>query len=96
MVSKLKAAVADCFGTGRSPCDIRPLEQPQILKHPRNAVTSQSVRKHLSVQEQSLWDERLLGRSWVEIAAARGLDPDVVRIQCNRALERACGELTPT
>jgi DNA-directed RNA polymerase specialized sigma24 family protein len=53
------------------------------------------LRKHLSAQEQSLWDERLLGWSWVEIAAARGMDPDVVRIRFNRALERASGQMKP-
>jgi RNA polymerase sigma-70 factor (ECF subfamily) len=55
----------------------------------------QELRKHLSAQDQSLWDERLQGRSWAEIAAARGTDPDVVRIQFNRALERASGRMKP-
>jgi RNA polymerase sigma-70 factor (ECF subfamily) len=52
-------------------------------------------RSHLSRPEQSLWDQRLQGRSWVELAAERGTDPDVLRIQFHRALERVARKMKP-
>jgi DNA-directed RNA polymerase specialized sigma24 family protein len=73
------------------PVDPRP--GPEQIADKRDFM--QEFRKHLSAHEQSLWDQRLLGRSWVEIAAERGTDPDVLRIQFNRALERATGQMSP-
>jgi DNA-directed RNA polymerase specialized sigma24 family protein len=54
-----------------------------------------AVNKRLSAQERLLWDQRLQGRSWVEIAADLGGDADVLRIQFNRALERVARQLRP-
>jgi RNA polymerase sigma-70 factor (ECF subfamily) len=55
----------------------------------------QEFRQRLSAQEQYLWDQRLLGRSWVELAAELGADPDALRIQFNRALERVARQMKP-
>jgi DNA-directed RNA polymerase specialized sigma24 family protein len=53
------------------------------------------VRQRLAPREQDLWDQRLLGRSWDEIAAAQGASADVLRIHFHRALERATRQLKP-
>jgi hypothetical protein len=45
-------------------------------------------RKRLSAKEQALWDQRLQGRTWAEIAAEQETDPDVLRIRFTRMLER--------
>jgi DNA-directed RNA polymerase specialized sigma24 family protein len=55
----------------------------------------QEFRKRLSASERHLWDQRLLGRSWVEIAADTGADADVLRIQFHRALERIARQMNP-
>jgi DNA-directed RNA polymerase specialized sigma24 family protein len=55
----------------------------------------QEFCKRLSPSEQSLWDQRLRGRSWVEIAADLGADADVLRIQFNRTLERVARQMKP-
>jgi DNA-directed RNA polymerase specialized sigma24 family protein len=55
----------------------------------------EGLRKCLTAPDQYLWDQRLLGRSWVEVAAERGADPDVLRIQFNRALDRITRQLKP-
>jgi RNA polymerase sigma-70 factor (ECF subfamily) len=55
----------------------------------------QEFRQRLAASEQYLWDQRLLGRSWVELAAELGADPDVLRIQFNRGLERVTRQLKP-
>jgi RNA polymerase sigma-70 factor (ECF subfamily) len=54
-----------------------------------------AFRERLSPRVQGLWDQRLLGRSWAEIAAELGTDPDVLRIHFNRALERVARQLKP-
>jgi DNA-directed RNA polymerase specialized sigma24 family protein len=54
------------------------------------------VRQRLPLRVQGVWDQRLLGRSWEEIAAEDGTDPDVLRIHFNRALERAARHLKPS
>jgi DNA-directed RNA polymerase specialized sigma24 family protein len=54
-----------------------------------------AFRQRLSASEQGIWDQRLQGRSWVEIAAGLGADADVVRIQFNRAVERVTRQLKP-
>jgi DNA-directed RNA polymerase specialized sigma24 family protein len=55
----------------------------------------QQFRQRLSAAEQVIWDQRLLGRSWVEIAAAHGTDPDVLRIQFHRMVDRVTQQLQP-
>jgi hypothetical protein len=55
----------------------------------------QEFRKRLSASERQFWNQRLLGRSWVEIAADTGADADVLRIQFNRALERVARQMSP-
>src|SRR5579885_1685941 len=73
------------------PADPRP--GPEQEAHERDLV--RELRKRLPPRDQELWDQRLLGRSWVEIAAARGANPDVLRIHFNRALERVARQLKP-
>jgi RNA polymerase sigma-70 factor (ECF subfamily) len=55
----------------------------------------QEFRKHLLEPDQSLWDQRLHGRSWVEIAAELGTDPNVLRIHFRRTLERVARQMKP-
>jgi DNA-directed RNA polymerase specialized sigma24 family protein len=55
----------------------------------------EEFRKRLSPQEQQLWEQRLQGRSWAEIATELGTDKDVLRIQFNRAVERVTQQLKP-
>jgi DNA-directed RNA polymerase specialized sigma24 family protein len=50
-------------------------------------------RGRLTAHEQALWDQRLRGRSWADMAAERGGDPDVLRIQLSRAVERVTKQL---
>jgi DNA-directed RNA polymerase specialized sigma24 family protein len=78
-----------------------PVEGEPVDPHPGPAQVAdrrdflQRFRNSLAPPEQSLWDQRLLGRSWVEIAAELGTDPDVLRIQFNRAVERVTRQLKP-
>jgi DNA-directed RNA polymerase specialized sigma24 family protein len=55
----------------------------------------QQFREHLSAHDQSIWDQRLQGRTWSEIAAQRNTDPDVLRIHFNRAVERIVRRMKP-
>jgi RNA polymerase sigma-70 factor (ECF subfamily) len=73
------------------PIDPRP--GPEQVAGERDFM--QEVRKRLSAAEQSVWDQRLEGRSWVEIAADLAAHPDVLRIQFNRTLERVARQLKP-
>jgi DNA-directed RNA polymerase specialized sigma24 family protein len=78
-----------------------PAEGEPVDPHPGPAQVADQrdflkrFRDRLPPPEQALWDHRLLGRSWVEIAAELGTDPDVLRIQFNRAVERVTRELKP-
>jgi RNA polymerase sigma-70 factor (ECF subfamily) len=78
-----------------------PAQAEPVDPHPGPASVAdeqdfvRAFRERLSSREQVLWDQRLLGRSWGEIAAELGGDPDVLRIHFNRALERAARQLKP-
>jgi RNA polymerase sigma-70 factor (ECF subfamily) len=82
--------VVDGLAVGE-PIDPRP--GPEQVAGERDFM--QEVRKRLSAAEQSVWDQRLRGRSWVEIAADLVGDPDIVRIQFNRAVERVARQMKP-
>jgi RNA polymerase sigma-70 factor (ECF subfamily) len=81
--------VVGSLGPEHEPIDPRP--------GPEHVVDGQdfarAFRERLPAPEQAVWDQRLQGRSWVEIAAARGADPDVLRIQFHRAIERVSRQL---
>jgi RNA polymerase sigma-70 factor (ECF subfamily) len=72
---------------------IDPRPGPEQEANERDLV--RAFRQRLPPREQGLWDQRLQGRSWGEIAADLGADADVLRIQFNRALERAAGQMKP-
>ena len=104
MSSKTTVIIANCpakrRGDGRvaggpraegEPIDPRP--GPERVAGERDFM--QEYRKRLSPPERSLWDQRLRGRSWVEIAADLGADPDVLRIQFHRALARVARQIMP-
>jgi DNA-directed RNA polymerase specialized sigma24 family protein len=55
----------------------------------------ETFRRCLPPRAQGLWDQRILGRSWAEIAAESGADPDAPRIYFNRALERVARQMNP-
>jgi DNA-directed RNA polymerase specialized sigma24 family protein len=79
------------IGPAHDPLDPRP--GPEQVVDERDFA--REFRKRLPAREQSIWDQRLQGRSWIEIAAERGTDPDVLRIQFNRAIERVTRLMTP-
>jgi DNA-directed RNA polymerase specialized sigma24 family protein len=79
------------LGAEGEPIDPRP--GPEHVAGDRDFL--QECRKRLSPLERSLWDQRLQGRSWVEIAAALGTDPDVARIGFHRAVERVTRQIEP-
>jgi DNA-directed RNA polymerase specialized sigma24 family protein len=47
----------------------------------------------LTAEEQHLAEQRALGHSWKEIAAAVGSEPNTVRMRLSRALDRVTQEL---
>jgi RNA polymerase sigma factor (sigma-70 family) len=51
------------------------------------------LQSRLTVEERQLADQRALGRSWKEIAAAVGSEPNTVRMRLRRALDRVTQEL---
>jgi RNA polymerase sigma-70 factor (ECF subfamily) len=53
----------------------------------------QEFRSRLSAAEQQLADRRAAGRRWTEIAAEVGGQPDTLRVQLNRAIDRVTREL---
>jgi RNA polymerase sigma factor (sigma-70 family) len=53
----------------------------------------QAVRDRLSVNERRLSDLRVDGRTWSEIASEVGGNPDTLRFQLTRALDRIAREL---
>jgi DNA-directed RNA polymerase specialized sigma24 family protein len=55
----------------------------------------EQFRNRLTATEQQLWDQRLLGRSWAEIATELGKDADVLRIKLHRAVARVAPQLQP-
>jgi RNA polymerase sigma-70 factor (ECF subfamily) len=52
-----------------------------------------AFRSRLSAEERRLADQRALGRPWAEIAAEVGGEPDALRVQLNRAIDRVVREL---
>src|SRR5262249_9546275 len=52
-----------------------------------------AFRSRLSPEERRLADWRALGRPWAEIAAEVGGEPDALRVQLNRAIDRVVQEL---
>jgi RNA polymerase sigma factor (sigma-70 family) len=53
----------------------------------------QEFRRRLSAEERRLADQRALGRSWDEIAAEVEANPDALRSQLTRAIDRVSQEL---
>ena len=80
--------IAD-VGAAGDPIDPRPGPEQEACA--RDLV--QEFRERLPARVQDLWDRRLRGSSWDEIAAELGANPDVLRIHFNRALERASRQL---
>jgi RNA polymerase sigma-70 factor (ECF subfamily) len=58
-----------------------------------NQELLQEFRKRLSEDERRLADQRAQGRSWAEIAADSGANPDAIRMQLARAVDRVSREL---
>jgi DNA-directed RNA polymerase specialized sigma24 family protein len=58
-----------------------------------NQELLQEVRRRLTEQERYLAEQRALGRTWAEIAAAVGDRADALRMQYTRALDRVVREL---
>jgi DNA-directed RNA polymerase specialized sigma24 family protein len=81
--------VADGLGAANEPIDPRP--GPEQVVDDRDFV--REFRQRLAPPEQWVWDQRLQGRAWAEIAAERGTDPDVLRIGFNRAVERVTRQM---
>ncbi len=73
------------------PADGEPSPSLQVM----NWELLDECRKRLSDEERYVVDQRALGRSWQEIAAATGQTPDGVRMRHNRALERIRADLDP-
>jgi RNA polymerase sigma-70 factor (ECF subfamily) len=53
----------------------------------------QAVHRRLSEDERQIADRRALGRSWAEIAAEVGGNPDALRIRFTRAINRVASAL---
>ena len=53
----------------------------------------QEFRKRLSDRERQIAEQRSQGRSWAEIAAGVGGEPDALRMQFTRAIDRVAREL---
>ena len=53
----------------------------------------QAFRSRLSEDEKQLAEQRALGRSWKEIAAELGGNPDSLRMQLSRAVDRVAQEM---
>jgi RNA polymerase sigma-70 factor (ECF subfamily) len=83
--------VVDGIPAEGEPVDPHP--SPEQVADERDFL--QEFRQRLAASEQYLWDQRLLGRSWVELAAELGADRDVLRIQFNRGLERVTRQMKP-
>ena len=58
-----------------------------------NQELLQEFRKRLSHEERQLADQRAQGRSWTEIAEVAGGNPDALRMQLLRAIDRVSREL---
>ena len=68
-------------------------DQPSPSQVVANRELLQEFRKRLSAGERQLADERALGRSWTEIAEGTGGNPDALRMQLGRAIDRVSREL---
>jgi len=53
----------------------------------------EQVRRRLSAEEHYLAEQRLLGRSWIDLAAEVGDSPDALRKKHARALDRVAHQL---
>jgi RNA polymerase sigma-70 factor (ECF subfamily) len=58
-----------------------------------NRELLEEVRRRLSPEERSLLEQRAAGKDWAEVAAAAGSNPDAVRKQLGRALDRVGRDL---
>lgn len=70
-----------------------PGDTPSIVVSEREL--RERVRNQLSEQERQLFDERVAGRSWNEIAEELAMPVDRLRKRLTRALERAADEIDP-
>jgi RNA polymerase sigma factor (sigma-70 family) len=66
---------------------------PSPSRHAEHRDLLHEVLRRLSEAERRLAEERARGRSWDEIAAAVGGNPDALRKQLTRALDRVTQEL---
>ena len=53
----------------------------------------EAFQRKLSARERHLADQRAMGRSWAEIADGVGGEPDALRVQLKRAVDRVTREL---
>jgi RNA polymerase sigma factor (sigma-70 family) len=67
--------------------------QPSPSQVVANRELLQEFRRKLSDSERQLADQRALGRSWTEIAEGTGGNPDALRMQLGRAIDRVSREL---
>ena len=67
--------------------------QPSPSQVVANQELLQEFRKKLSAEERQLADQRAQGRSWTEIAEVAGGNPDALRMQLLRAIDRVSREL---
>ena len=67
--------------------------QPSPSQMVANQELLQEFRKRLSHEERQLADQRAQGRSWTEIAEVAGGNPDALRMQLLRAIDRVSREL---
>jgi RNA polymerase sigma-70 factor (ECF subfamily) len=67
--------------------------QPSPSQVVANRELLEEFKKRLSEEERQLADQRALGRSWAEIAEQAGGNPDALRMQLQRAIDRVSREL---
>jgi RNA polymerase sigma-70 factor (ECF subfamily) len=93
-VERQQAARRDCR---RQAAGAEVAEIPDRSPSPSQVVASQELlqtcRSRLSDDERYLADQRILGRSWAEIAAQIGDHPEAIRFRLTRALDRVAREL---
>jgi RNA polymerase sigma factor (sigma-70 family) len=69
-----------------SPCD-------QAVRAESLAMLQEAVSQWLTCDEQSLLQQRMAGRSWLDIAGECGRTPDSVRMQFVRAMRHLADQL---
>jgi RNA polymerase sigma-70 factor (ECF subfamily) len=78
-------AVEDmCVADSDAACPSRIMSGRELL---------QACRDRLGEEDLYLADQRILGRTWVELAAEKGVNPDALRMKFSRALDQVAEEL---